>query len=248
MRGDKVRLEEAERKQESLEKAIRWLADRMRAGLMMVVFLLLGAGVRAQIPIIDIIGTLAKKVVVAIDLKVQELQTETIELQAAEKQLENSMEDTELGDIIGWVRGEEQLYASYYQELWQVKAVIGAYKRVAGMLDKESQIAREYQQMSAALKVDKHLTAAEVEAMGASLSAIVTDAVNYLGQIQLVIQSFVTQMPDEGRLRIIDQAGRSVDQNYTAMQGLYQSGVLLSLNRARDANDVAAVKALWGIQ
>ena len=55
-------------------------------------------------------------------------------------------------------------------------------------------------------------------------------------------------MPDERRLRIIDQAGSSVDQNYAAMQGLYQSGVLLSMNRARDANDVASVKALWGVE
>jgi hypothetical protein len=49
-----------------------------------------------------------------------------------------------------------------------------------------------------------------------------------------------------GRLRIIDEAGSSVDKNYAAMQGLYESGILLSLNRARGENDVASVKALWG--
>jgi hypothetical protein len=210
--------------------------------------LLAGVPVRAQIPILDIINAAAKKVVMAIDLKVQELQTQTIQLQVAEKDLENTMEDSELGDITGWVKGEEQLYASYYQELWQVKAVISAYKRVTDMLDKEAQIVREYQQMTAALKSDKHLTAAEAEMMGASLSSIVNQSVNNLGQIKLVIQAFVTQMPDAGRLRIIDEAGSSVDKNYAAMGGLYQSGVLLSLNRARDENDIVAVKGLWGIQ
>jgi uncharacterized protein YfbU (UPF0304 family) len=207
-----------------------------------------GARLEAQIPILDIINAAAKKVVVAIDLKVQELQTQTIQLQVAEKDLENSMEDSELGDITGWVKGEEQLYASYYRELWQVKAVISAYKRVTDMLDKEAQIVREYQQMTTALKADKHLTAGEVEAMGNSLSSIVSQSVNNLGQIKLVIQAFVTQMPDAGRLRIIDGAGSSVDKNYAAMEGLYQSGVLLSLNRARDENDVAAVRGLWGIE
>jgi hypothetical protein len=82
----------------------------------------------------------------------------------------------------------------------------------------------------------------------ASLSSIVSQSVNNLGQIELMIQAFVTQMPDAGRLRIIDEAGSSVDKNYAKMQGLYQSGMLLSLNRARDENDVAAVKELWGIQ
>ena len=89
------------------------------------------------------------------------------------------------------------------------------------MLDKEAQIVREYQQMTAALKADKHLTAGEVESMGTSLSSIVNQSVNNLGQIQLVIQAFVTQMPDAGRLRIIDEAGSSVDKNYSAVKGLW---------------------------
>lgn len=205
-------------------------------------------GVRAQIPILDIISFVAKKVVVAIDLKVQELQTQAIQLQAAEKELENEMEDSELGDIFGWVKGQEQLYAAYYQELWQVKAAISGYQRVSAMIDKEAQIVQQYQQMTAALKADRHLTEAEVSAMTASLSAIVKENVNNLSRLQLVIQAFVTQMPDAGRLELVDEAGTSIDKNYSAMEGLYQSGLLLSLNRARGQNDVNAVKGLWGVE
>lgn len=216
--------------------------------VMLVPALVSGVVARAQIPIIDIINAAAKKVVVAIDLKVQALQTQTINLQVAEKELENTMEDSELGDIIGWVKGEEQLYAEYYQELWQVKAVISGYKRVADMIDEEAQIVRQYQRMTSALKADKHLTVEEVEALGASLASIVRECANNIQQIRLVIQTFVTQMPDAGRLRIIDEAGALVDRNYAAMGGLYQGAVLLSLSRAKDANDVKAVKGLWGVE
>lgn len=219
-----------------------------KGSAILLIGMMAGPGVRAQIPILDIISFVSKKVVVALDLKVQELQTQTIELQAAEKELENEMEDSELGDIFGWVKGQEQLYAEYYQELWQVKAAISGYTRITAMIDKEAQIVQEYQRMSSALRADGQLTATEVESMTASLAAIMNESVNNLGQLQLVITAFLTQMPDAGRLQLVDEIGTAIDQNYAAMQGMYQSGLVLSLNRARTENDIQAVKGLWGVQ
>jgi hypothetical protein len=83
---------------------VKKIAKNVGRILMTATIVVVGsANVRAQIPILDIISAVAKKVVVAIDLKVQELQMQTIQLQVAEKELENTMEDSELGDITGWV-------------------------------------------------------------------------------------------------------------------------------------------------
>jgi hypothetical protein len=203
---------------------------------------------REQIPVLDVINYAAKKVVVAIDLKVQQLQTATIELQAAQKDLENDMEQTDLGDIIGSVQGEEQLYAEYYQELWKVKAAITEYERLAEMIAMEAEIGAQYKQISSAITQDGHFTAEEVVSMTGILSGILTASVNNMGQIQLVINAFVTQMPDAGRLRIIDAAAASVNKVYTDLQEFYMRSMVLSLNRARGSNDVSATRALWGIQ
>src|ERR1700759_4583733 len=78
----------------------------------------------AQIPIVDIISEAAKKAIMAIDLHVQQLQTETIGLQEAQKELENQMHLNELGAITSWLDQQKELYAGYYQELKQVKTVI----------------------------------------------------------------------------------------------------------------------------
>ena len=56
--------------------------------------------------------------------KVEDLQTQTIALQDAEKALENSMAGGLLDDITGWVQDQEDLYGGYYQELWQVKSAL----------------------------------------------------------------------------------------------------------------------------
>ena len=217
---------------------------------MLVVGLLFcaSARVRAQIPIVSIVTGIAKKVVMAIDLKVQQLQTQTIGLQTAEKELENEMEDSELGEIIGWVQKQKDLYAEYYNELWQVKNAISAYERIRQMISEETQIATQFKQMNTALSQDRHFTAAEVGSMKNILSGILSESVNNINQIELVIKAFVTQMADADRLRIIDEAGGRIDKNFTDMQQFYSRNSLLSLERAQDANDVAATKALYGLQ
>lgn len=207
------------------------------------------AEVQAQIPIpiISIVTAAAKKVVMAIDLKVQRLQTETIGLQSAERQLENEMDLDELTAITGWVQKQKDLYAEYYNELWQVKNAISAYERIKQMIAEEAQIASQFKQINAALRRDKHFTAAEVTSMQSVLTGMLNESVNNISQIYLVINAFVTQMADADRLRIIDEAGGRIDRNFTDMQQFYSRNSLLSLERAQDAGDVAATKALYGL-
>lgn len=205
-------------------------------------------GVKAQVPIISIVSQLAQKVVVAIDLTVQKQQTETIGLQNAEQDAQNSMEQDELSGIAGWLQQTKDLYAEYYNELWQIKNAIGTYERIKQMIAEEGQILAQFKQMSAALGSDKHLTAAEVTSMNSTLSGIVSASVNNINQLELVINAFVTQMADADRLAIVDGAELRIDKNFMDMQQFYEGSSLLSLERAQGVGDVVATKALYGLQ
>jgi hypothetical protein len=79
------------------------------------------------------------------------------------------------------------------------------------------------------------------------LTSILNQTAANFSQLQLVVNAFVTQMPDAGRLQIIDETAGQVDRNYAAMQAFYQQNLLLSLERARDQNDIAATKTLYGL-
>ncbi len=258
--GDKVKLEAAAKEAGSLEKGIEVMAEGMRAAagqgvrgqgkrlLLAVVLLFAGMGVRAQIPIVSIISQLAQKVVMAIDLRVQREQTETLALQNAQQDVQNSMEQDELSDITGWLQKQKDLYAEYYNELWQIKNAISAHERIKQMISEEAQIVAQFKQMTAVLSADKRFTAGEVTAMKNTLAGIMNESVNNIKQIELVINAFVTQMADADRLRIVDEAGGRIDQNYSAMQQFYQGNMLLSLERAKGASDILATKALYGLQ
>ncbi len=245
--GEKLRVAQAAQAEGGWQQGIARLADRMRKGLFLILFVFLTPALHAQIPILDLINLAAKKVVVALDLDIQQLQTQTIELQATEKELENSMENTELGDIIGWVQGQQQLFSEYYRELWQVKAAITSYERLAQLIDQEARVVQQYHQMTTILSQDGHFTPSELTTMTATLTSILNQTINNFSQIRLVINAFVTQMPDAGRLQIIDQTASQVDQNSAAMQAFYQQNLLLSLQRAKDQNDFATTKTLYGL-
>ena len=84
----------------------------------------------AQIPIVSIITSAIKKVIVAIDLKVQQMQNKTLWLQNAQKELETKMSQLQLNDISDWANKQKKLYSDYYQELQKVKSVISTYQQV----------------------------------------------------------------------------------------------------------------------
>ena len=76
---------------------------------------------QAQTGILEIIKAGVKKVIIAVDLKIQRLQNKTIWLQNAQKVLENAMSELKLAEIGDWVQKQKTLYADYFDELWKSK-------------------------------------------------------------------------------------------------------------------------------
>jgi hypothetical protein len=219
----------------------------MKKMCVVVLLVFLGIGGHAQIPILDIVTEAAEKVVMAIDLQVQQLENETLGLQEAQKALENQLVGSELTGIATWLEDQKDLYVGYYQELWEAKTAISGFERVAQMIKEEEQLVSQVKQLNAAMGQDRHLTAAEVTAMGNQLSGIVKATEQDIGRLEMAIQALVTQMSDADRLRIVDEAGDGIDQHYSDVQVLGQRSAILSLNRAQDANDVAVTRALYGL-
>src|ERR1700733_14483045 len=94
---------------------------RLFLGLMIGVALTVLPASKADAQIIDIIEEAIKDAIMAVDLGIQKVQTQTIYLQDAQKAVENAMQQLHLTDITSWVQQQKDLYSEYYQELWQIK-------------------------------------------------------------------------------------------------------------------------------
>jgi len=215
--------------------------------LVFAVFLVLPAG-RADAQIIDAIEDIIKAALMAVDLGIQKVQTATVNLQDAEKALENTMAQTQLGDITSWVQQQKDLFSGYYQELLQVKNALATYDKVVSMIDKQAQLVKDYQTAWAAIQKDNHFSAQEISYIGNVYSGILNQSVENLKQLDMVITALVTQMSDGSRLAIIDGAGARIDQNYSDLHQFTQQNILLSMQRSTDANDLNEVKLLYGLQ
>lgn len=208
---------------------------------------LISTAAKAQIPGVGLVTGVIKKVIVAIDLKVQQLQNQTIALQNAEQQLENSLHLSSLNNISGWLGKEKDLYAGYYQELNKVRGLIADYDEVKSVISKQKQLVTAYQQASSLFNRDPHFSAAELQYMGNIYNGILQESLQNLDQLLIVVSNLSMQMNDAERLQKVSQAAKSMQTNLDHLRQFNRQNAGLSLERAKDAQDRQNVRRLYGI-
>jgi len=216
-------------------------------GITLIVFLVSVKQTQAQIDVASIIKEGVKKIIRAIDLKIQRLQNKTIWLQNAQKSVENTMSKIKLDEITSWVERQKTLYQDYFNELRKVKTAISYYYRIREVTSKQLQLVAAYKNALALFKKDKHFTAKEINYMINVYSGILDESVKNLDQILLVVTSFSTQMDDGKRLQIIDASADSIEQNYVDLIQFNQQNILLSLHRSKDLSEINEVRTLYGL-
>jgi hypothetical protein len=219
----------------------------MKKILMCASFLCLGVSARCQDPIAAIIKAGIKKAIVAVDLKIQRLQTKTIWLQNAQKVIENTMSKLKLDDITEWVQKQKDLYQDYFDELWKVKDVLTFYHRVKEITEQQIALVKLYHNAWNGVRQDGHFTTTEILYIGQVYTGIMTESARNIGQVALVIQSFTTQMSDAKRMEIINMAAGAIQKNYDDLWQFNTQNIRVSLQRSRDEHDIEVVKQLYGL-
>ncbi|WP_347051866.1 conjugal transfer protein TraI [Flavobacterium olei] len=201
----------------------------------------------AAIPILEIVRAVAKKVIKAIDLRIQKLQNKTIWLQNAQKKIENILSKLKLDEISDWTQKQKELYKNYYEELAKVKSIITYYQRIKDISEKQVRLVDEYERAWSLFQKDAHFKASELDYMQSVYSGILDESLKNIDQIFLVLDSFTTQMSDAKRLEIINAAADQIDANYDDLTLFNRQNILLSLQRAKTEHDVKSVKQFYGI-
>lgn len=201
----------------------------------------------AQDPILEVIKQGIKKVIVAVDLKIQRLQNNTVWLQNAQKTIENTMSKLRLTEISDWVEKQRKLYDDYFQELWKVKAVIAYYQRVKDIIETQVAMVNEYRGAWALFRQDHNFTAEELDFMFKIYTGMLEESLKNLDQLYLVINAFATQMSDAKRLELINAAADKVEQGYVDLKEFNNQNKIMSLQRASERGEIEYVKRLYGL-
>ncbi|MFC5683583.1 conjugal transfer protein TraI [Flavobacterium sp. MAHUQ-51] len=205
------------------------------------------AGANAAIPIIEVIRFAVKKVIKAIDLRIQRLQNKTIWLQNAQKKIENVLSKLKLEEISNWTQKQRDLYRDYYDELMKVKSSISYYRLIKEVYQKQLRLVKEYEKAWSLFQKDRHFSASELDYMQSVYSGILDESLKNLDQLFLIVDSFTTQMSDAKRLEIINAAADQLDKNYDALSQFNRENVMLSLQRAKSKHEVDVIRKLYSI-
>ncbi|RKR81886.1 hypothetical protein BDD43_2047 [Mucilaginibacter gracilis] len=213
----------------------------------MTILVALPSGANAQVIIAEVIKAAIKKVIKAIDLKVQRLQNKTIWLQNAQKVVENQLSKLKLDEISDWTEKQRKLYATYYDELVKVKSMIATYQRIKDLAETQTAIVKDYNWAIGLFGKDKHFTPEELTHMESVYKGILEESVKNLDQVFIVVNSFKTQMSDAKRLELINAAATRMDANYSDLREFNNQNITLSVQRSKSQLEVKQIKQLYGI-
>ncbi len=215
--------------------------------IIVVIALLVSVNSHAQFPIAEIIKAGIKKVIVAVDLKIQKLQNKTIWLQNAQKTLENSMSKLKLTEISEWVEKQRKLYDDYFKELWKVKAALAYYHRVKDIIEDQVAMVAEYKSAWATFRQDKNFTADELNYMADIYTGMMNESLKSLDQLFIVVNAFTTQMSDAKRMEIINTAANNIEEGFLDLKEFNNQNKLISIQRAAAKGEIEYVKKLYGL-
>ena len=200
----------------------------------------------AQIPILEIVKAGVKKVIRAVDLQIQRLQNKTVWLQNAQKVLENKMAALQLTAISDWAAKQKELYGKYFDELWKVKTAIRNYHGVKEIVQNQLDLVKEYSAAFKQFKLSNHFTKEELVIMQQVYQGMLEESLKNTNRISLVINAYATQMSDAKRIEIIEQTATNMEQCLMDLRQFNQQNTKISLQRAKDQNDIDVVRKLYG--
>jgi len=189
-----------------------------------------------------------KAIIKAIDIGVQKAQNRIIDLQNAQKAVENVLSQTKLGEIGDWVEKHRAQYAEYFDELKQVKEAINGFNEVKEIMKRQVGLVNEYKQAFALFKSDNHFSPAELQYMLSVYTGIIDQSLKNLDQLFLVVNAFKTEMTDGKRLEIINVVSSHIADNLNDLRQFNTENALLSLQRARSQNEVERLKVMYGLE
>lgn len=201
----------------------------------------------AQLVLSEVIKAAIKKVVKAMDLKVQRLQNKTIWLQQTQKTIENLLSKTRLDEIAAWSFRQRETFASYYESLMKVKSVLVQFNQVKEIIQKQVAMVGIYQRTWNDLKKKDHFTAEELHYMAKVYAGILAESLSNVEELTSLVSSYSFQMSDGERMKLINVLSDRVEDNYQNLLRFNRQNSLLSLQRSKSLKEVLRIKKLHGI-
>jgi len=149
------------------------------------------------------------------------------------------------GSISNLSKGNFDLHNVYLTGLMAVSPAVRNYGRVADIISQQASLVNEYKRANSNFRQSGSFSANELSYMSNVYAKLIDQSLDNLDELNTLVTANKLRMSDADRIKGIDRIYSSSTDQLNFLRAFNRQGVVLSLQRAKDANDVNTLKKLY---
>ncbi len=141
--------------------------------------------------------------------------------------------------------GNFKLHQAFLDGLMEVSPAVKKYKRVGDIIDYQMRMVSEYKSAFNRFKQSGQFTDHEIGYIGKVYSNLISQSLENLDDLSVVITSGKLRMSDEERLAAIDDIYKEVADKLGFLRAFNNKTQVLALQRAKESKEVKVMKGLY---
>jgi hypothetical protein len=143
--------------------------------------------------------------------------------------------------------GNFHLHKIFLDALLEVSPAVRNYRKVAGIINHQLLLVKEYKTAFHRFKKDENFSPEEVEYIGRVYSNLFTQSLKNLDALTLVLTADRLRMSDDERLIAIDVIFRDQQDKLLYLRHFNNQTTILALQRAGEQKDITTLQQTYGI-
>lgn len=143
--------------------------------------------------------------------------------------------------------GNFNLHKTFLDGLMMVSPSVRKYKRVADIIQNQIVIVKEYKNAFNRFKRDGNFNPDEILYIGDVYSNLFKQSLNDLDELAIIVTDNKVRMSDDERLQAIDRIFNNMQDKLLFLRHFNNNTTILAVQRAREKNDAATMKKIYGI-
>jgi hypothetical protein len=154
--------------------------------------------------------------------------------------------NTAYNNIKNISQGEFNLHKAFLDGLSIVSPTVRQYKKAGEIVTMQLQLVSEYK--NARSKLVGSLTADELKYYGTVYGNLLTGSLKNLDELATILSDGQLEMNDADRLKSIEKIHTDMSDKLDFLKHFNNDMSVLALQRAKEQNDISAVRGLYGIK
>ena len=149
------------------------------------------------------------------------------------------------GAISGISKGNFDLHNVFLTGLMAVSPTVRNYARVADIITQQAKLVSEYKRNYQRFRQSGSFSVDELGYISNVYSRLINQSLDNLDELTTILSAGKLRMSDAERLQVIDRLYTTSSDQLNFLRKFNRQGIVLSLQRAKDHNDINTLKKLY---